>query len=178
MTLGPGPTHSVPRCQPIGSELERHHRCSHAGPMSLQHFRAPVLAVTLGAAIVSGACSGPTGPSDNASFGDRIGGRWILSSQQPQGQAEMAAPAGSAFGFEIVDSRVAVTADCNRCNGPTVVGDNSITLGPALACTRAFCSTAPFDDTFVRLLAGESNATMNDQTLVLRSDRGVLRFRR
>jgi heat shock protein HslJ len=90
----------------------------------------------------------------------------------------MASPAGTVFSIEVADSRVAVVADCNRCNGPTVVGRSTITVGPNLACTRAYCATAPFDDTFVRLLAGESTATSDRQTLVLRSDRGVLRFRR
>jgi len=140
--------------------------------MTCQASHAIAIAVTLGAAIFCGACSGPTSPSNDAALEERIGGRWTLAAQKVEGQAETAPPAGTVFGIEIADARVAVVADCNRCNGPTFVGDNTITVGPALACTRAFCSSAPFDNTFVRLLAGESTATMDGQTLVLRSERG------
>ncbi len=78
-----------------------------------------------------------------------------------------------------MDGRASVIADCNRCNGAAVVGDNSVTLGPALACTRAFCSTsAPFDTKFVQILGTESVANVDGSLLTLRSERGILRFRR
>ena len=110
---------------------------------------------------------------------DRIGGSWTLVAQQPAGEAESAPPAGSTFGFQIVDGRAAVTADCNRCNGAAAIGDNSLTVGPTLACTRAFCTTsAPFDTTFVQILGTESVANIDGSLLTLRSERGILRFRR
>ena len=78
-----------------------------------------------------------------------------------------------------MDGRAAVTADCNRCNGAAAIGDNTLTLGPALACTRAFCTTsAPFDTTFVQILGTESVASIDGSLLTLRSERGILRFRR
>ena len=80
--------------------------------------------------------------------------------------------------MEIVDDRAAIAADCNRCNGPAVVDVSTLTVGPLLACTRAICASAPFDAAFLRILAGESAAAIDGNTLTLGSDRGVLRFRR
>lgn len=60
-----------------------------------------------------------------------------------------------------------------------MVGDDEVTFGPVLACTRAYCTTsAPFDNVFVQILVAESRASIQGDTLTLRSERGVLRFRR
>jgi heat shock protein HslJ len=53
-----------------------------------------------------------------------------------------------------------------------------MTVGPALACTRAFCASAPFDAAFLRILSGESTASIEGDILALHTDRGILRFRR
>ena len=101
-----------------------------------------------------------------------------LFAARPSGQAEAAPPAGAILSLEIANGLAAIVADCNRCNGPVVVGASTLTVGPLLACTRAFCASAPFDDSFLKMLSGESAATLDGNTLTLRSDRGVLRFRR
>lgn len=132
-------------------------------------------------AVICGACSGPTSPSapDPAALTPkRIGGTWTLVTLKPSGQAEVAPPAGAISTVEVAGGRAAIRADCNRCNGPAAVGASTLTVGPPLACTRAFCASAPFDDTFLRMLAGESDAVLDGDTLTLGSDRGVLRFRR
>lgn len=146
--------------------------------MIARSSRSAAVALTLIAALFGAACSGPTSPSDNTPFPELLSGRWTLTAQQPAGQGEVASPAGATFSFEITETRVGVVADCNRCGGAAVIGDGAVTFGPALACTRAFCSTAPFDNTFVQLLTGENAATLAGDTLVLRSNRGTLRFRR
>ena len=140
-----------------------------------------ILAAVLSAVCTSFACStassaGPTG----VSLLDRIGGgSWTLVAQQPAGEQAIAPPRGSNFAFQIVEGRAAVTADCNRCNGLASVSNASVTFGPALACTRAYCVTsAPFDTTFMRLLAEESRASIDGNTLTLRSERGTLRFKK
>jgi heat shock protein HslJ len=138
----------------------------------------PLVVAALLAPVLVAACSGPTGPSNTAVSTDQIAGTWTLTAQQPSGQGEVVPPAGVVFSIEFVDGRAAVRADCNRCNGAAAVGDSSITVGPTMACTRAFCPSAPLDDTFLKLLSGESTATIDGNTLTLRSDRGVLRFRR
>ena len=135
--------------------------------------------LSLLATLASYGCSGssPSGPSET--LPDLIAGNWRLVAQQPAGEQESAPPPGSTFVLEIVDGRASVTADCNRCNGAATVGSDRVTFGPALACTRAYCTTsAPFDSTFVRLLADESAASVQGETLTLRSPRGTLRFRR
>jgi heat shock protein HslJ len=128
----------------------------------------------MGGAILPYACSDVTGPSNTS--GPTLSGPWALVAQQPSGQPEATPPAGSRFGFELVDSRATVTADCNRCSGTVTLDGDTLTMGPALACTRAFCSSAPFDDTFLRLLADKSTASLDGDILTLRSERGMLRF--
>jgi heat shock protein HslJ len=122
--------------------------------------------------------SNPSGPGGGP-LADRIAGLWTLAAQRPSGEQESAPPAGATFAFQIADGHAAVTADCNRCCGAAAVGDDTVALGPLLACTRAYClRSAPFDSLFVELLAAESAASIDGHTLTLRSDRGILRFRR
>ena len=117
-------------------------------------YRIGVVAALL-TAVICAACSGPTSPAalDGTALA-RVGGTWTLLTVQPPGEAEVAPPAGANFRMEIADGRAAITADCNRCNGPAVVGASTLTVGPVLACTRAFCASAPFDAAFLRVLAG------------------------
>ena len=70
---------------------------------------------------------------------------------------------------------VLVQADCNRCNGSYSLGVNQVTVG-AMACTRAFCPTAPFDTDYVGVLSGDSAVVVSGATLELISSRGTLRF--
>jgi len=139
------------------------------------------VAAALLTTVICGACSGPTslsGPDGTAPTLERIGGTWTLVTLKPPGQAEVAPPAGAISSMEVADGRAAIRADCNRCNGPAAVGASTLTVGPILACTRAACASAPLDAAFLRILAGESAATLEGDTLTLGSDRGVLLFRR
>ena len=138
------------------------------------------LATTLIMAVVSASCSNasPTGPGGSGLTPDHIAGTWTLLTLQPPGQPETGPPAGALFTMEMTGGRAAVRADCNQCNGSAAVGATTLTVGPALACTRAFCASAPFDDTFLRILSGESRASIDGDVLALRADRGILRFRR
>jgi heat shock protein HslJ len=109
---------------------------------------------------------------------ERIVGVWTLVSRQLPGESAVAAPAAT-FTFQVTtEGRAAVRADCNQCGGAASVGAGTVTVGPALACTRAFCSTAPFDTRYVQMLSGDSAAEIDGDTLTLRSDRGTLRFQR
>jgi heat shock protein HslJ len=108
-----------------------------------------------------------------------LGGVWRLVDRQLPGEAAVAPPAASTFTFQVVDGRAAVKADCNQCGGGALVGGDTVTVGPALACTRAFCTlSAPYDTTFVQMLSGDNDAAVDGDTLTLRSPRGTLRFRR
>jgi heat shock protein HslJ len=129
--------------------------------------------------VFAGACSGPTSPSAAPLSADQLTGPWTLVAQQRPGEPETPPPPGATFRIEVADGRAAVTADCNHCGGVGAIGDSTVTIGPNLACTRAYCASAPADGVFLRILAGESRATLDGgEQLTLRSDRGVLRFRR
>jgi heat shock protein HslJ len=124
-------------------------------------------------------CSGPTSPSTTVPLSERIAGVWTLAERQLPGEAAVAPPAGSTFTFQVADGRAAVKADCNQCGGSATLGAETVTVGPAMACTRAFCTlSAPYDTTFVQMLSGDNQAVVDGETLMLRSARGTLRFRR
>ena len=137
--------------------------------------------MTLLVAAVGASCSSdssPAGPGSTVLTPDRIGGAWTLLTAQTPGQPQTSPPAGALFTVEIAAERAAIRADCNRCSGLATVGSTTVTVGPNLACTRAYCSSSPFDDTFLQILSGESTPSVEGDTLVLRADRGVLRFKR
>ena len=56
--------------------------------------------------------------------------------------------------------------------------DQTIVIGPALACTRAACPTMAFETIYERLLSGESQPTVSGAVLTLSSPRGTLIFNR
>lgn len=150
--------------------------------------RVTVVTAILLAAAGVGACSSATSPSSPSSLSSsggpalsatQVGGTWRLVSLQPPDQAEpVRPPAGAAFSVEVAGDRAAITADCNHCSGPAFVRGSTLTIGPLLACTRAFCRSAPFDEIFLRMLVGDNALTIDGDTLTLRSDRGALRFER
>ena len=135
-------------------------------------------AAALLAVVTTSACSGPTSPSSTSSLADRIGGTWMLVSRQLPGESTAPPPGTATFSLQISDGRAGIRADCNQCNGQAAVGADTVTVGPGVACTRAFCSTAPYDTQFVQVLSGESDASIDHGVLTLRSSRGVLRFSR
>ena len=75
------------------------------------------------------------------------------------------------------DGRLSVRADCNSCGGTFALEGESLTAGP-LACTRAFCPSAPLDTQYVGILDGRSSVDVEDGRLVIRSDRGSATFAR
>jgi heat shock protein HslJ len=103
---------------------------------------------------------------------------WTLASIQPAGQPAEARPAGATYTLMFADDRLSTRVDCNVCNGTFSLSGEMLTAGPALACTRAACPTMNFENAYVRLLSGDSRATLSGGTLVLSSTRGVLRFER
>ncbi|MGH9386101.1 MAG: META domain-containing protein [Vicinamibacterales bacterium] len=108
----------------------------------------------------------------------QVGGTWTLTSIQPAEHAEEAAPASTVYSLTLDGNRVSSQVDCNRCAGLLTLDGNTLTLGPALACTRAACRTMAFESAYLKLLGGESQAIVESNTLTLSSSRGVLRFRR
>ena len=126
--------------------------------------------------------SAPTSPSAGNGAtriaADQIAGTWELASIQPAGEPERSVPSGAPYTLTIAGDRISTKADCNVCGGNLVAGGQNLTIGPLLACTRAACSTMDFENVYVGILAGDSAARIDGQSLTLTSPRGVLRFRR
>jgi heat shock protein HslJ len=132
--------------------------------------------VLLAAVLFAAACAeSPTTPSLTA---DRLTGTWSVMSIQLAGQVEQPAPADAVYTLTFADGRLSTRADCNTCGGAFVLSGPTLTAGPALACTRAACPTMAFENSYTRLLAGDSTMTMTEDTLVLSSVRGTLRLLR
>ena len=131
----------------------------------------------------SSSSGSPTSPGDQSPLSgsptvDQLAGTWNLQSIQPAGEAVQATPAGANYTLTFADGRLSTRADCNLCGGTFSLSGQTLTAGPALACTRAACPTMAFESTYTRLLGGDSTVTLSNGTLVLSSARGVLRLTR
>lgn len=103
---------------------------------------------------------------------------WKLQSMERPGAGLARAPDPERFTLQFDEQgRVFVLTDCNRCSGSYSIGAGTVTVG-AMACTRAFCATAPFDTDYVGVLGGVSAVGVTAATLDLSSSRGTLRFAR
>jgi heat shock protein HslJ len=151
----------------------------------MRYFSRSTLALLLAGAFAAACASSPVGPDTLPAGGgstsitsDQVAGTWMLVSIQPSGQAEQAAPSSMLYSLLLADGRVTAKVECNVCGGSLVVGDQALTIGPLLACTRAACPTMAFGNIYTTILAGDSTARIDGNTLTLTSSRGTLRFRR
>jgi len=130
----------------------------------------------------AGRSSTQTSPSSVAGSpalaADQISGTWTLLSIQPAGQADQATPPGASYTLTFADGRLSTRVDCNMCSGTFTLSGQTLTAGPALACTRAACPTMAFESGYTSLLSGDSTVTLSNNLLALSSARGVLRFMR
>ena len=128
----------------------------------------------------SGSSPAPTSPSSVGGSLDltasQLTGTWNLESIQPVGEAEQARSSGVSYTVTFADGRLSTRADCNSCSGTYTLKGQTLVAGPSLACTRAACPTMAFENTYTKLLGGESNVSLLGSTLVLTSPRGILRF--
>jgi heat shock protein HslJ len=133
-------------------------------------------------ACVALGCSGSTAtltsPSSLDLIAPQIPGTWNLVSIRPAGEAEQAKPSGANYTLTLVDGRLSTRADCNTCGGSYTLNGETLTAAPSMACTRAACPTMAFENTYMKLLGGESTVSLSGGTLELTSLRGVLRFTR
>jgi heat shock protein HslJ len=107
---------------------------------------------------------------------DQLSGTWSLLSIQPAGQADQPTPPGARYTLTFADGRLSTRVDCNVCNGAFTLSGQTLTAGPALACTRAACPTTAFENNYTALLRGDTIVTLSTDVLSLSSARGVLRF--
>ena len=106
---------------------------------------------------------------------DVVGMTWHLQSLQRAGQLAVTPPAGAFFLRFAEEGRLDVRADCNGCGGTYTLNGDRLAVGP-LACTRAFCPSAPFDTQFVQLAEAATSVERHQEALVLRSPAGMLRL--
>ena len=127
--------------------------------------------------------SAPTAPSpastaSSALTADQLAGTWTLVSIQPSGEGVQPTPPGATYTLSFSTGRLSTKADCNSCSAAFTVLGQTLTVGPALACTRAACPTMAFENVYTSLLSGDSTVSVSEKTLVLSSDRGLLHFAR
>jgi heat shock protein HslJ len=133
----------------------------------------------IGCSATSSDATAPSSIGAQTPLADRLAaGTWTLVSMQPTGQAEQTTPAGATYTLTFADGRLSTRLDCNTCGGTFALSGGTLTAGPALACTRAACRTMPFENTYTGMLGGDSTVALTDDTLVLSSSRGTLRFTR
>ena len=119
-----------------------------------------------------------TAPSSAGLSAQAVPGLWNLVSMQPAGEVEQVKPSGASYTVTFGEGRLSTRVDCNVCTGAFAVSGRTLTVGPALACTRAACPTMAFENAYTSLPEGESTVALSDRTLELSSSRGVLRFTR
>jgi heat shock protein HslJ len=145
-------------------------------------FALVVLASLASLVVGCAESTAPTSPSSVSSGSNTLttdlAGTWTLVAIQSAGQSEQAVPQGAPYVLTFANGRLSTRADCNICGGAFTLSGETLTAGPALACTRAACPTMAFESTYTALLSGESTVTMSGNSLVLSSARGVLRFAR
>ena len=140
-----------------------------------------LISVSLVAFVALG-CSGSTAtltsPSPVDLIAPQLPGAWNLVSIRPAGESEQATPSGASYTLTLVDGRLSTRADCNTCGGTYTVNGQTLVVASSQACTRAACPTMAFENTYMKLLGGESTVSLSGGTIELTSPRGVLRFTR
>ncbi len=106
-------------------------------------------------------------------------GTWQMVSLQKTAQAQQPAPLGVTLTADFQpDGQLLVQADCNMCRSSYAAGpDGSLRVGP-MACTRAYCSSAPVDTDFAGLLSSARQAAVGEHTLSVTSEAGSVLMRR
>jgi heat shock protein HslJ len=129
-------------------------------------------ACAVAAALFAVAC----GDSDSVTGpGGVTGVVWRLQSLQ-HSNGSIVSPPTSAFTLQFTsEGRLEVRADCNGCGGTYQLSGSALHVGP-LPCTRVFCPHYPFDNIFLVTLEAADTVERRDDTLILRSSAGVLRF--
>ena len=103
---------------------------------------------------------------------------WTVTAVEPSGQARQNRPAGATYTAAFAEGRISTRVDCNMCGGTFSIAENTLTVGDALACTRALCPTAQFENLYTTMLRGDSEVVITATTLTLSSSRGRLHFTR
>jgi heat shock protein HslJ len=93
-------------------------------------------------------------------------------------QSVQLAPVGVLYQATFDDGRASVRVDCNVCTGRFTSDSNTLTVGPQLACTRAACETASYENAVLMLLSGDHQYATTLHNLTLTSSRGTVLLQR
>lgn len=132
--------------------------------------RRAVLASLLAVAACNDTSTSPTPTS--------IDGVWRIMSIQRPSQQVQTAPVAAVYQLGFENNRAFVRVDCNTCTGPFALDGSTLTIGPALACTRAACATASYESAVVAVLSGEHQMSATLHNLTLTSSRGSILLQR
>lgn len=115
----------------------------------------------------------PTSPTP-----DSVDGVWRIISIQPPSQPVQTAPVAAQYQIGFENARAFLRVDCNTCTGPFTLNGSTLTIGPALACTRAGCPTASYETAAVSMLGGDHQVSATLHNLTLTSSRGTVLLQR
>jgi heat shock protein HslJ len=120
-------------------------------------------------------CAGnsPTSPTSTD-----VDGVWRIVSIQPAAESVQFAPVGVLYQVTFDEGRTSVRVDCNVCTGRFTSDGNTLVFGPQLACTRAACQTASYENAVLTLLTGEHQYATTLHNLTLTSSRGTVLLQR
>ena len=142
--------------------------------MSLSPARVSLRSVATLAIAASACGTSLTGP-DPVAFEDVT---WKLESLANADGTSVTIENPDAFtAFFANDDRLHVQADCNVCNGSFASEDASIAVS-LLACTKAYCFSAPLDTDYTSVLQGVTTIAAGDGKLLLSSPDATLTFGR
>ena len=152
----------------------------------MKNAHSPLFALILSAGLTVTACSAamstPTSPSSAAGStaltASDFSGTWQLVDVQRVEQAAQPVPEGATYRITFENGRVSTKADCNVCGGAFTMNGQTITIGPALACTKAACPTMNYEFEYKTILSGDHSVVIEGRDLRLTSKRGVLHFTR
>jgi len=167
--VNPSKNHNTNFPIKAGSEVKKTARVI-AGLPSL----AIVISFAACAQTVAGPSSIPTSSGVAAAIAE--GTQWKLQSLTRADSTVTRVSEPNRFTLTFNDgNKITVRADCNNAFGGFTANGNSISVGP-MASTKAYCSTAPFDDEYLTAINGESTIAATATTLVMSSSRGRLLF--
>ena len=142
--------------------------------MNLSPNRGWLGSVVLLAVAASACATSPTEP-DPIAFEDVT---WKLESlAYADGTSATIADPDAFTVLFASDERLHAQADCNVCNGSFASEDASIAVR-LLACTKAYCSSAPLDTDYTSALQAATTIAARDGKLLLSSPDATLTFGR
>lgn len=110
--------------------------------------------------------------------GSSLVGSWQLVSLTEAGKTSVKVSSPERFTATFGSGgEVSLLADCNRCAGSYRAQGSGLTVGP-MACTRAYCQSAPLDTNYAGLVSQATTWSSTQGGLELRCDAGVLSFRK